>query len=270
MRYSTILALTASLGLSSVHAQDIDGDFPSACQDSCGAVQQQANSCDNQNNNDSAELQCICKGQNMQNLVPQCQACIAENSNSPDDLDGEFCHCHLSLCFGQLADITEILNGCDFARATSVSGSAAPTITQITTTYTETDDDGNTELETDRIIATVYNGSSPVFSTYTTTRVETDDDGDVETDTDIITSQMQPTGAPRSTVVTSTNDSGSTTVVTSRLPPATGGSNSNNNNNYNDNSNDSSQSSSGNGAAATAGPLLGAGAGAILAALVAL
>jgi hypothetical protein len=87
--------MTLALVLESSSAEPINPEASVNLSDpepSCGAVQQQANTCDNQNNNDSAELQCICNGQNMQNLVPQCQACIAENSNNPDDLDSKFSH----------------------------------------------------------------------------------------------------------------------------------------------------------------------------------
>ena len=88
MRSYTIIALAASLGFSAVVVgQDFGDDYPSACQSVCQPVTSRSDSCDNQFDNDQDELTCLCTGPNMNNLIPQCQACI-QNSGDSDDLEG--------------------------------------------------------------------------------------------------------------------------------------------------------------------------------------
>jgi hypothetical protein len=151
-----------------------------------------------------------------------------------------------------------------------------------------TDDDGDLETETEDLIATI-GGPMPMISVYTTTY--TDDgiwndsmfsesilitnvgiDGDLETDVEETTIYSGGSAsAPQTTVVTTTSGDSTMTMASTTTPGATGGSS---NDNSNDNSDDNSgssgaSSSSGNLAAATAAPLIGAGAGAIIAALAA-
>lgn len=98
MRSNTLLALAASATFSGVLAQSFDNEYPSACQSVCGPVASQSQSCDNQFDNDQDELNCICTGNNLNNLIPECQQCIDQNRGSGDDDDddddyeGEYTH----------------------------------------------------------------------------------------------------------------------------------------------------------------------------------
>ena len=81
MRTHAILALAAAIGFSAVSAQDLyDGDYPSACESSCGLVNAAGDSCDEQNDEDDAEVQCQCTAQNMNNLIPYVNHVLAEFS----------------------------------------------------------------------------------------------------------------------------------------------------------------------------------------------
>jgi hypothetical protein len=110
MRSQPIFALAAALTLRAVSAQDYSDDYPAACQDVCGPVAARSDSCDNQFENDQDELTCLCTGPNMNNLIPECQACVAANpdpddddDDSNEDLEGMSMHrCSIVRCFGDL------------------------------------------------------------------------------------------------------------------------------------------------------------------------
>jgi hypothetical protein len=101
-KFSLITALTAA-----VAAQEIDqNDIPQQCTSVCAQVVTIARDCDRQNgrpqphssspqhtnprtqdNNDAAELNCICQAQNANTLFPTCEACVAQFDNDNDDSD---------------------------------------------------------------------------------------------------------------------------------------------------------------------------------------
>jgi hypothetical protein len=93
MRSTTVFAAAATLAIGFTTAQNFDDDYPAACRSVCAPIVTRSDSCDNQFDNDRDELNCICAGPNMNNLVPQCQACIARNNgddNDDDDLEGTY------------------------------------------------------------------------------------------------------------------------------------------------------------------------------------
>lgn len=90
MRSNALFALAATATFSGVFAQSLDNDYPSACQSVCGPVASRSQSCDNQFDNDQDELNCICTGPDLNNLIPQCQQCIDQNRGSSDDDDDDY------------------------------------------------------------------------------------------------------------------------------------------------------------------------------------
>jgi hypothetical protein len=116
MRTQTIFALAAAIALRAVSAQDYSDDYPAACQDVCGPVAARSDSCDDQFENDQDELTCLCTGPNMNNLIPECQACVAANpdpddddDDSNEDLEGMSMHiCNVICYFADLCMLTSL------------------------------------------------------------------------------------------------------------------------------------------------------------------
>ena len=81
------LFLSAAFALS-VAAQEIDNDdFPSQCQSVCQPIVDVSNSCDQED--DSAELDCICNGDGIAAAIPACVACVAPFQGSGDGDDDD-------------------------------------------------------------------------------------------------------------------------------------------------------------------------------------
>lgn len=89
-----------------VPAQDISqDDIPQQCTAICAEVVAISRQCDDQTSkrllepllllscahnfqdDDAAELQCICTAPNANTLIPNCEACVAEFDNDDDDTD---------------------------------------------------------------------------------------------------------------------------------------------------------------------------------------
>lgn len=79
MRTQQLLALSGLLLASNVAiASKLDhDDVPNRCWDACGSVVNTAQRCDHQyDDDDSAEIQCICDWDAAKTQVPLCAACI--------------------------------------------------------------------------------------------------------------------------------------------------------------------------------------------------
>ncbi|KAL2846665.1 hypothetical protein BJY01DRAFT_173865 [Aspergillus pseudoustus] len=82
------LMLAGNVGL----AAELDReDVPDMCRTACELVVSAAARCDRQNDNDTAEMDCICRSDQADTRVPNCEACIAQyRTDHPrdDDYDG--------------------------------------------------------------------------------------------------------------------------------------------------------------------------------------
>lgn len=85
MRTSSLLYIFAFT--SYVVAGDVDAnDLPSQCQDVCAPVVSLTSSCDKKtNDDDTAELNCICKDSRAAKSLPDCDACISKYSKDGRD-----------------------------------------------------------------------------------------------------------------------------------------------------------------------------------------
>ncbi|KAI4705729.1 hypothetical protein J4E81_000613 [Alternaria sp. BMP 2799] len=103
-KLAVVFALSA-IGL----AQDVDqDDVPMQCRSVCDSVTRLTRDCDTSTNDDMAERQCICNGQNANTAVPLCAACIMQNGGEMDN------------------DVNDIVRECSFS-TTSYNPSAAST-----------------------------------------------------------------------------------------------------------------------------------------------
>ncbi|KAF7594161.1 hypothetical protein BBP40_010010 [Aspergillus hancockii] len=85
-----IRSVLYTLLLSSVvAAADIDAnDVPSICQQVCAPVVSLTASCDRKtNDDDTQEIDCICKESKAATSIPLCEACVAQNSRDGHDND---------------------------------------------------------------------------------------------------------------------------------------------------------------------------------------
>lgn len=109
MHYQTI-ALAFALSAVGL-AQDVDrDDIPQQCVDICQPIVTLTQNCDNSTNddNDIAERQCVCNGQNAGTIVPLCASCITQNGGELDN------------------DVSDLVRECSFS-STSYAPSAAST-----------------------------------------------------------------------------------------------------------------------------------------------
>ncbi|KAJ5098649.1 hypothetical protein N7532_005650 [Penicillium argentinense] len=106
-----------------VVAGDIDAnDLPSECKDVCASVVSLTSSCDKKtNNDDTAELDCICKDPRAAKSLPECDACITKYSKD-----------------GRDNDANDLVRSCSFTTteysATATSASGSPEKSIMTTT----------------------------------------------------------------------------------------------------------------------------------------
>ncbi|KAF1918785.1 hypothetical protein BDU57DRAFT_511532 [Ampelomyces quisqualis] len=119
MHFQTLSTFSAILAV--VAAQKVEqSDIPSQCNNVCADLVSTAQRCDRENNdNDPAELQCICTSQNANTLVPDCELCVRQNNRDNDNDDDN--------------DVYDVLTSCSFQRAqqtSMASGSQSPTVVQ--------------------------------------------------------------------------------------------------------------------------------------------
>ncbi|KAJ5398276.1 hypothetical protein N7509_006389 [Penicillium cosmopolitanum] len=130
MRTQQLLALSGLLLAGNVAiASKLDhDDVPNRCWEACGSVVNTAQRCDHQHDNDdSAEIQCICDWDAAKTQVPLCAACIdkydrdydTDDDNDDDDDDDD-------------NEALEIIRSCNFS--TTTYNASATTSTGSTTT----------------------------------------------------------------------------------------------------------------------------------------
>ncbi|KAH3950714.1 hypothetical protein HBI25_215830 [Parastagonospora nodorum] len=109
MRFQTLTLVSTILALAAAQKVEQD-DIPTQCTSVCADLVSTALRCDRDNNdNDAAELQCICTSQNANTLVPNCELCVRSNRNNGND-----------------NDVNDVLTSCSFQRASqTISGSAS-------------------------------------------------------------------------------------------------------------------------------------------------
>ena len=89
--HSKNLILAASV-LAVASAAEIDrDDIPAPCQAICYPLVQLAAQCDRDNNNDRAEIDCICQSTNPNTsaTLPDCDACVRQYDSDSDDDDDD-------------------------------------------------------------------------------------------------------------------------------------------------------------------------------------
>lgn len=81
----TIPALAFIVSLAA--AGDIDAnDLPTECKAVCAPVVSLTASCDSKtSDDDTAEINCVCKGKNAASILPMCDACITKYSKDGSD-----------------------------------------------------------------------------------------------------------------------------------------------------------------------------------------
>ncbi|OQE31285.1 hypothetical protein PENSTE_c001G00478 [Penicillium steckii] len=108
-----------------VVAGDVDAnDLPSQCRDACAPVVSLTSSCDSKtSDDDTAELNCICKDPRAAKSLPECDACISKYSKD-----------------GRDNDANDLVRSCSFTTteysATATSGSGNSSISAPKTTET--------------------------------------------------------------------------------------------------------------------------------------
>ncbi|KAF2251133.1 hypothetical protein BU26DRAFT_276623 [Trematosphaeria pertusa] len=106
-----VLAFTlAAIGL----AQDVDSnDVPNQCQAVCASVVSLTSSCDQQND-DRAELDCVCQASGADTQVPLCAACVSQYDSDGND-----------------NDVNDIVRSCSFSTTTYNPPAASASLTMI-------------------------------------------------------------------------------------------------------------------------------------------
>ncbi|KAF2128597.1 hypothetical protein P153DRAFT_376709 [Dothidotthia symphoricarpi CBS 119687] len=117
-KLAVIAAITAAAA-----AQDVSqDDIPSQCTAICAEVVTISTQCDQQNENDTAELQCVCNATNANTLIPACEACVAQFDVDNDDDDNV-----------RDNDVYEVLTRCNFSTTTYNAASASSLASSIAT-----------------------------------------------------------------------------------------------------------------------------------------
>ncbi|KAJ5907255.1 uncharacterized protein N7473_004171 [Penicillium subrubescens] len=91
MRAQQLLALAGLIlaGNVAIAAKVEQDDVPNRCWDACGPVVGVSRRCDNQHDNDRAELQCICDWEAAKTQIPLCAACITQYGHHDNDRDDD-------------------------------------------------------------------------------------------------------------------------------------------------------------------------------------
>merc|ERR1711939_180224 len=141
--HSKNLILAASV-LAVASAAEIDrDDIPAPCQAICYPLVQLAAQCDRDNNNDRAEIDCICQSTNPNTsaTLPDCDACVRQydsDSDDDDDDDGDVADLRRECNLPRLAAFTGQTGSATLGPLTSrtAAGSVATSPTSVSTTVT--------------------------------------------------------------------------------------------------------------------------------------
>ncbi|KAL2001050.1 hypothetical protein VTN02DRAFT_2309 [Thermoascus thermophilus] len=121
-----LAALFSFLSLGYLVAADIDIAHDDVdkreCWDVCEPIVRLSNDCDHRyDDDDRAELNCVCSGQNAHTLIPLCEACVAKYD---DDDDNDDHHNN---------DVYELLTSCSLRTTTWNTASASSILSAIPT-----------------------------------------------------------------------------------------------------------------------------------------
>ncbi|KAH7348071.1 hypothetical protein BKA66DRAFT_432649 [Pyrenochaeta sp. MPI-SDFR-AT-0127] len=107
-----------------VAAQDLSqDDIPQQCTAICAEIVAISRRCDNENESDAAELDCVCRAPNANTLLPPCEACVAQfDTDDNDDTDDTT---------PDVNDVLEVLTRCNFTRTTYNSASASSVLQSV-------------------------------------------------------------------------------------------------------------------------------------------
>ncbi|KAH7387009.1 hypothetical protein DE146DRAFT_768844 [Phaeosphaeria sp. MPI-PUGE-AT-0046c] len=127
MRYQQ-LALVAVLVTLAV-AQDIaQNNIPSQCFAFCADVISIAQRCENTTDNDTAELDCICRTPNAGTLLPTCEACVSEYDDKDNDVEGT----------GDAGnEVYDVLTRCGFSAAYYNAQSASSVLVSVASSFAQ-------------------------------------------------------------------------------------------------------------------------------------
>lgn len=242
MQYKTSILLIglAALSSSAVLAQEFDNnDVPQQCRSVCQAMVDAARTCDNNFDGDRQEVDCICNTEGASTQLPECAACVRQFDTDIDEDDRD-----------EQNDVDEVMSSCGFTSTTFNAAAAGSSSSSSGGTMTSS------------------SSGSLITSTYTTTSTDIDNDPDDQDETETLTrTTIFPADA------TPTDAAGSATQSAGSVTSSAGGSAEAATSNANAGA-DSATSGAGasatggddaSGAAATALPMLGAGAGALVA-----
>lgn len=267
MQYKNALVLLGLTALAAVQAQEFDGnDVPQQCRSICQAMVDAARTCDQTNDGDRQEVDCICNTEGASTQLPECAACIrqfdTDDDDGDDDNDNGMSRTQGGvlrlLCSHLIADVDDVVRSCGFSSTTFNAASASST--------------GSGSI-------TSSASGSLITSTFVTTSTDIDDDDDDDDDdetrtltrTTVFPANATPTdasGSASNAGQSATGGAGSaassaTGGAGNAVSSATDGAGSAANSATN--AAGSAAGGDSSGAAATALPILGVGAGALLA-----
>ncbi|OOQ88956.1 putative GPI anchored protein [Penicillium brasilianum] len=137
------LILAGNVAIAAKLEQD---DVPNRCWNACGSVVGVSRRCDNQHDNDSAELQCICNWEAAKTQIPLCAACITQYGPRDNDRDDDDDN-------DDDNEALDLVHSCKFstttynaAAATTLSASATGTTDPVATGATATATGGTTSV----------------------------------------------------------------------------------------------------------------------------
>ena len=109
-----------------VASQDVSNDdIPQQCRAVCAEVVTISRRCDDQTDNDRAELECICRAPNANTLVPTCEACVAQFDTDTDNDDND----------RNDNDVFEVLTRCNFTTTAYNSQSASNILQSLASSF---------------------------------------------------------------------------------------------------------------------------------------
>ncbi|KAM0719049.1 hypothetical protein Q7P37_004954 [Cladosporium fusiforme] len=235
--------------LSAARAQEFDNnDVPQQCRSVCQAMVDAARTCDQNFDGDRQEVDCICNTEGASTALPECAACVRQFDPDTDD-DGDD---------NDENDVDEVVRSCGFSSTTFNPSSTASA--------------SSTGSGSGSITSSA--SRSLITSTYVTTSTDIDDDSDDDDDdnetrtltrTTVFAADATPTDNAGGSA-SSAGQSGSS-AVGGAVDSATSGAADAANSASSAAGDTASSATSDSGAVATGLPILGAGAGALFAAL---
>ncbi|KAJ2993058.1 hypothetical protein NUW58_g1959 [Xylaria curta] len=153
----TAMFLFAAFGAT----QDVDlNDVPQACQQVCQDISRLSGDCDNQNDNDAAERDCVCNAENAQQQANSCAACVKANVDNNNDRGDEDIRDLFRACNWNYDDVSS--TSASETQSSTESSNITTTETIPGTTSTQTTDDTTT---TETIPETTVTSTGPAVTT---------------------------------------------------------------------------------------------------------